>query len=108
MVCRRSLERTAFWFQTAIPADLWSDPRLSDAREREVSAGYLEPRAQLSMVLDDLRALPTWRDRARLASEHLFPSATYMRTLYAPSSSAPLPVLYAVRFFRGAKKWVGL
>jgi hypothetical protein len=109
MVCRRSLERTAFWFQTAIPPDLWSDSRsFSEAGDREVSAAYLEPRALLSMVLDDLRALPTWRDRARLAGEHLFPSATYMRTLYAPGSAAPLPILYAVRFLRGAKKWVGL
>ena len=108
MVCQRSLERTRSWFRTAIPSRLWSDPGFSDARDRELSAAYLEPRAQLSMVLDDLRALPTWRDRARLAGEHVFPSATYMRTMYAPNSVAPLPILYAVRFFRGAKKWVGL
>jgi hypothetical protein len=29
-----------------------------------------------------------------------------MRTVYAPSSQAPLPLLYAVRALRGARKWI--
>ena len=44
----------------------------------------------------------------RLAREHLFPSAEYMRTMYAPYSSAPLSFLYTVRLVRGALKWIGI
>lgn len=105
MVCRRSLERTVAWFHTPVPSFLWSDARFSVGDEREVSAGYLEPRPQIRLVLDDLRALRTWRDRTRLAREHILPSAEYMRTTYAPRSPAPLVVLYAIRLFRGAIKW---
>lgn len=107
-VCRHSLERAAHWFHTVVPQHVWSDPRLSNVADQEVTAAYLTPRVQLRMVLDDLRALPTWTERRRLAREHLFPSAEYMRTLYAPHSSAPLSFLYTVRLVRGALKWIGI
>jgi hypothetical protein len=42
----------------------------------------------------------------RLVRQHLFPSAHYMRGVYAPASTAPLPVLYARRAWRGARRWL--
>jgi hypothetical protein len=58
------------------------------------------------VVLDDLRTLSRWRDRWRLVREHAFPPATYMRRVYALSSAAPLPLLYARRLLRGGRKWL--
>jgi hypothetical protein len=54
-----------------------------------------------------LRALPRWRDRARFLGQHVAPSATYMRDVYAPGSRAPLPALYAARAVRGLLRWLG-
>jgi putative nucleotidyltransferase-like protein len=105
-VCLDCLERTAEWFDTALPAWLRGDARLIGAQEREPTAAYLVDRSKAAVVLDDLRALRSWRARWRLMSEHLFPGAEYMRTIYAPSSRAPLAWLYTARFVAGAAVWL--
>ena len=56
-------------------------------------------------MLTDIVASPTWGSRARLARGHLFPPAAYMRQTYAPGSTLPLAVLYALRAARGVRKW---
>jgi hypothetical protein len=58
------------------------------------------------LVVDDLRALPTWADRWRLMREHAFPPVEYMRGVYAPSSRTPLVWLYTRRMLVGARKWL--
>jgi Uncharacterised nucleotidyltransferase len=103
-VCRRSLQRAVDRFGTNVPAWVWTDLRPGDAVER--TARYLARRTHFGVVLDDLRTLSRWRDRWRLMREHAFPPATYMRGVYAPSSAAPLSLLYARRLLRGGRKWL--
>jgi hypothetical protein len=106
-VCRRSLELAAHFFGTTVPARTIA--RLGTAANVDAAtAAYLSPgRRQIHDAVWDFRALPSWVDRWRLVCQHLFPSAHYMRGVYAPASSAPLPVLYARRAFRGARRWLG-
>ncbi len=105
-VCRRSLQRAAELFGTDVPAWVWTD-LLSDAAPAiERTARYLDRRTHVRVVLDDLRTLPKWSDRWRLVREHAFPPAAYMRGVYAPTSAAPLPVLYVRRLLRGGRKWL--
>ena len=105
-VCRRSLERATEWFRTRVPEHVARELRIADAGAREVTAGYLTARPQAGALVDDLRTLGTWRQRGRLVRENLFPPADYMRRVYAPSSTMPLPALYVWRFLRGATKWL--
>jgi hypothetical protein len=105
-VCRRSLQRAVDRFGTNVPAWVWNDLPSDDAAEGEPTSRYLAHRTHLGVVLDDLRTLPRWRDRWRLVREHAFPPAAYMRGVYAPSTAAPLPLLYARRLLRGGRKWL--
>jgi hypothetical protein len=107
-VCLHGLERSQFWFRTFLPPRHYEAWRTSVRTKREQTASYLDAPSQAAAVLDDLRALPAWSDRLRLMREHLFPSADYMRRVYAPASAFPLPVLYAVRAVRGARRWLRL
>jgi hypothetical protein len=104
-ICVHGLERAHYWFHTEVPA------RVRQATLRptatEATAAYLDAPSQAAAVLDDLRALPSWRDRLQLLREHLLPSADYMRRMYAPESAWPLPALYIIRVARGARRWLG-
>jgi Uncharacterised nucleotidyltransferase len=106
VVCRRSLQRAVDRFGANVPAWVWTDLQSDDTAEGEPTARYLARRAHIGVVLDDLRTLSRWRDRWRLVREHAFPPAVYMRRVYAPSSAAPLPLLYARRLLRGGRKWL--
>ncbi len=77
--------------------------RLSAAGASEPSAVLLHPRRWWTTLHMDLRAVPRWSDRVRLLAGHAFPPAAYMRTTYAPSSRAPLGVLYARRIVRALR-----
>ena len=107
-ICRQGVTLAAQHFGTVVPVHVSDDPRWSNADDlREPSAVFLRrDRAQLSTFVSDVRALPSWSDRARLVKEHLCPPATYMRDVYAPSSRAPLPALYVWRAVRGAWRWL--
>lgn len=105
-VCRRSLERASRWFGTAVPDWVWRDARFQAAREGELSAGYLRARRHVGVIVDDVRALATWSARWHLLYEHFFPPAHYMRTVFAPGSRLPLPLLHAGRLVRGARRWL--
>lgn len=105
-VCASSLERAAFWFHTRVPESAAERLRVAQTRAGERSAAYLSARPQAEALIDDLRTLRSWRDRWRLVREHLFPSAAYMRRVYAPASALPLPLLYLWRITRGARKWL--
>jgi hypothetical protein len=104
-ICLQSLRTAQQRFRTSIPAEVLADPRLHAPHRNEVTAGYLVPRSRVQQVLGDLRALPRWRDRVQLVREHLFPSPVYMREVYAGSRRTPLPLLYATRVVRGARRW---
>jgi hypothetical protein len=105
-ICRQGLDRAEGEFGPALPASLRQDGRLG-RRETEATATFLtRDRAQLENLASDLRALESWSDRWRLVREHLFPPSQYMRDVYAPSSRAPLALLYARRAVLGARKWL--
>ena len=104
-VCAEGLQRAVRWLGTAVPSFVFADQRLAGG-PLERTATYLQPRARARLVLDDLRVLPTWRERARLAREHLLPSRDYMRKVYAPDSGLPLPAMYVLRVIRGARAWL--
>ena len=106
-ICRHSLGRAAAEFGTRLPASVTAEPRLRQPIKELVTATYLtRGRPHLGDVVGDLRALPRWRDRLQLVAQHAFPSAEYMRGHYAPSSHAPLAILYARRAILGARKWL--
>jgi hypothetical protein len=70
---------------------------------------YLASRRNRARALvDDLGALNGWLQRVALLGEVLFPTAAYMRSGYAPGSSAPLAFLYLRRAVRGASGFFGL
>jgi hypothetical protein len=104
LVCARGLALSRDLFGTAIgidPATLVAAGAVEDD-----TAQYFETGARhLDRIAADFRAL-SWSARCRLARQHLFPSASYMRGVYAPASSAPLALLYARRAWRGARRWL--
>ena len=105
-VCRRSLDRAIVCFRTPVPDAVITRLRAAETTSSEITAGYLSARPQAQALADDLRTLRTWRERVTLLRENLLPPAHYMRTVYAPSSGMPLPVLYAWRILHGARKWL--
>jgi hypothetical protein len=107
-ICWRGLELARRAFGTAIPDVVSTDVRLRAPAGREATAVFMAPgRRPFQNVANDLRALPTWGERLRLLWQHVFPSPRYMREVYALSSRAPLPLLYATRVVRGARRWLG-
>jgi hypothetical protein len=96
-VCLVSLDRASARFATPIP-DLVRAAMSPAAGAREPTARYLAPPGHgVRAALSDVRAMNSWRDRARVAAEHLLPPAEYMRATYAPGSRAPLAWLYVRR-----------
>lgn len=70
------------------------------------SARYLEPRLRrVDVLASDLATLGSWRQRAALLHEHLFPPASYMREKYGRSIRLPLAWLYLRRVVEGALGW---
>jgi hypothetical protein len=99
-----SLRRAQRMFGTIVPASTFE--ALAPAGAQERSASFLAgERRHVTSILRDLRALPSWGARLRLAREHVIPSSTYMRGVYAPGSSMPLGMLYCIRAWRGARRW---
>lgn len=74
--------------------------RLRSPAGPEPTAAYLKGSGRLEAIARDLRALGGWQPRLRLAAGHLFPPAAYMRTTWAPSSTAPVAWLYLRRLLR--------
>jgi len=109
-VVRQSLARTQQVFGSTIPADVLAALGAAAATRAEASAAYVSltprSRSQVRVLISDLRALASWRDRWRLLQEHVFPPVRYMRDVYAPSSRAPVSILYVRRAVRGARKWL--
>jgi hypothetical protein len=103
-LCRASLRHAVEAFGTALPDSV--DAALASETPRgKLVAGYLAPQRPIWRLTADLRAVASWRDRWRLAQEHLFPPADYMRQVYAPESHAPLAWLYVRRAAVGARRF---
>ncbi|HWB17265.1 MAG TPA: nucleotidyltransferase family protein [Vicinamibacterales bacterium] len=106
--CLSGLRLAAARFRTRVPESVLG--RLSAAARAsgrgEAARLVGPPRRHVTQVVADLRALPGWSARCRLMSQHLFPSARYMRGTYAPASRLPLAVLYVRRAWHGARRWL--
>jgi hypothetical protein len=73
----------------------------------EPSRAWLNPeRDRLQDALDDLRALATWCDRARLLREHLLPPPAFLLARYHTHHRVYLPWLYVWRLVTGGVRWV--
>lgn len=58
----------------------------------------------IDIWLSDLRALPSWRARLALLTEHAFPSAEYMLRKGGAGNRLALPLAYLTRGLRGSLK----
>lgn len=106
-VCRAGLQKAIERFATPVPAWVCRQLAPDAVPGGEVTAAYLtRKRPHVKVVMDDLRALPTWTDRGRLMFDYAFPPVEYMRKIYAPASTTPLVWLYARRMLFGAGKWL--
>ena len=106
-VCGQALSRAHEEFGTRLPSGLLENLRNVEARNgREPSAAYLHPdMRKVDVLLSDLVALKSSRQRWRLLREHVFPPAAYVQKVYGVSDRALLPVFYAWRFIEGARAW---
>lgn len=105
-VCAHTLDAAATRFRTpaAVPLIDRVRPRPGDAKE--ASARFLGPGlSQADILRSDLASLG-WRRGVSLLCEHLFPPATYMRSVYDQWPSVLLPAAYLHRIVRGAPKWL--
>jgi hypothetical protein len=97
--CRRALELTAERFASPAAAALIADlPEVVNARTDR-------PVTPMTLLRADLSALPSWRQRATLVREHLFPSMAYMRSKYPTWPVLFLPIASLHRIVVGAPNW---
>ena len=103
-LCGTVIARAAAFFPTEAAHRILE--AFVDAPANEPSARLLEARSRLSDLRADLATLGGPRARLGLVAAHVFPPAAYMRATYAPSSRAPLALLYAGRLVRGSFRWL--
>ncbi len=104
VVCARGLTLARECFATAVPVDVLS---ALEAADGEPSAAFVGASfSPFDVARADMAALSSWRARAGLAREHLFPPASYMRERYPRWPAALLPIAYVHRMLRGAPRWL--
>lgn len=103
--CARGVTLAASLFDTVIPDDVGVELARAGAREPR-TARYFGHARHVDRILTDLALMPSWRARARLAGQHVFPPTQYMRDVYAPGSGLPVTILYLQRAWRGARRWM--
>jgi len=103
-ICHQGLRAAQDAFGTVLPASL---PQWLSASEPEPSAAFLAPTLRtIDVELSTFRRLPTWRARAELVRQHLFPKPAFILRSYGVKGRAWLPLLYAHRAARGAFRWL--
>ena len=100
-VCRDGLLRAGRCFGTQLEEGVLL--ALQNTGTAEPSEACLRS-GHMRYLLNELRALPGWRDRAQFLREHLFPPPRYMLAKYAVANRAWLPMLYLQRGIHGARK----
>jgi len=100
-----ALQRAVDALDAVVPADVFA--RLARTRHAEPSARFLAGNLLPSDVLFmDLQAIPSWRLRARLVAEHLFPPRDYMASKYGATTRTAMALAYLRRIVRGAPGWL--
>ena len=104
LICARGLRLAHEYFRTVVPAGLLAD---LEAPSDEPSAAFLGAAMRpFDVARADLEALATWRERAGLLREHLFPPAAYMRQRFPRWPAVLLPLAYVHRIVQGAPRWM--
>jgi hypothetical protein len=102
--CQSSLALAQRTLGTDVPHAVLA--ALERAAPRDTDS-YLAPDSRhVARVWTDVRHTVSWKAKAALIGQHLFPPPAYMRTVYAPASRLPLAGLYARRFLLGARRWL--
>jgi hypothetical protein len=104
--CLRGLDVASEAFGTPVPDAVRAELAEAAALEGGLPAYAAPGRRHIARVWSDIRAMRSWTGAARLARQHLLPPARYMREIYAPDSTVPLPALYMQRAWRGARRWL--
>lgn len=101
-VCASGLTRAQACFGGAALEALCRRCASDERLPRAFAGGHA---TQAGILMSDIRMLGTWRARAALVREHLFPPPSYMRTRHADAPSVLLPWLYVRRIALGAGRW---
>jgi hypothetical protein len=102
-ICAAGLDSAQRHFGSSGDADWRENLGSREATDLEPTAAYLRERAsRFEMLLRDLRAV-SWTRKARLLSEHMFPSAAYVKARCGDDT--PLVLAYANRIVNGASSW---
>jgi hypothetical protein len=104
-ICAAGLSAAAKYLATRVPAGTVENMSLAGASDP--SRSYTErDQRRLTVLRDDLKYLPRWRDRVRLLREHAFPPAGFMMARYDARHRAWLPAFYVHRLVTGAWRWM--
>jgi hypothetical protein len=102
-ICAKVLEDATHYFDHPALATLAGRVGVRGAGQSEPSARLLTATRRVDELLLDLKTPASWRTRMTLVREHLWPDADYMR---ASGARGWLPLAYAGRIVRGARKWL--
>jgi hypothetical protein len=104
-LCLDGLREAREQLGSCLPATV--EDALALAAPGEPSQHYLRGVVSKRAVLvSDLTTLKSWRARARLLREHMFPPPAFILHRYGVTSPWLLPALYAHRLVTGAYRWV--
>lgn len=103
-VCARGLGLATELFGAPVPPHVMS--AVIAGVQREQSEAYLRGGLRrVDILRSDLKALRSWRARAKLLREHLLPPPSFILASYGEVRAPLLPVLYLHRIVRGAFEW---
>jgi hypothetical protein len=91
------------WFGTSVPESVMRTLAAA-APGSPIGPAFLDARSKAGRMWIELRALPRWRERVRLVSQHLVPDRRYMEQRYGVRG-AGLIGAYAHRATTGAWHW---
>jgi hypothetical protein len=103
-VVRDGLARAKDWFGTEVPGEV--ETRLAAAEEEPLARYLKRDLGWWGRLRLDLGTL-SWRDKARLIAQNVFPSPEYVLQRYGTSRRPLLPALYLRRAVAGGlRRWL--
>ncbi len=103
-VCADALNQARRYFDGPALMSLTVGTETAARVRAEPSAQVLTATRPIDGVWLDFRVSEGWRERTTLLREHLWPDAEYMRA--RAGGTRWLPLAYARRAIRGARKWI--